>query len=165
MQKENSILIIRDDKHDEFLSSSFPLRADKLFWLSKCIREWKKVGLTLVKNSHRPRGIREPLCQTLHGFSWKIAVTRRILNLLYAFATSLAFPYSPIYPSILISRPLSSRSPLSLSPFFSLPGHAFPMHFPKTALAPACGNSFRGSFFLFFFSSLYLLLPADSRSK
>lgn len=72
-----------------------------------------------MKNSRRPRGIREPLCQTLHGFSWKMAVTRRILNLLYAFATCLAFLYLPAYSSILIFYPLISPFPPSLSLFFS----------------------------------------------
>jgi len=70
---------------------------------------------------------------------WKMAVTWRIPSLLFAFATCLAFSHSPIH--------------FDFSPAFlpSPSGHALlAMHFPKTALVPAYGNSFRVASFLFF---------------
>lgn len=93
---------------NKFLSS-FSLRTDKLFRLSKCIREWKKVGRFGEKLSPCPDhgGIKKPLPKfaRLPG-KWLLHDVFRI-----SFSPSQRASRFLTHPSILISRPLSSLLP------------------------------------------------------
>lgn len=144
---------IRDDKHDEFLSLSFPLPMN-FFRLSKCIREWKKVGhFGRVFRSHEKlspcpdraprRWIKEPL-PNFAQFPENGCYMTYSESPLRLRTTCLAFPYSTLTPIHF------DFSPTFLA-LLSLLRHARRCTFLKLH-SPAYGNSSRSFFFFSLFS-------------
>lgn len=132
---------------------SLPLRAYELFQLSKCIREWRKLGYSSESSTSRKtlscpdcgyRGVKKP-SPNFARFSEN--------GCYMTYFESLLRPRSPLFTvssSILISRSLI----LTLLSLWSAA-----VHFSKT-VSPACGN-FSHSFFFF----LALVALANPRSK